>query len=400
MSTHPHLALALELTQLPTAAGREDRVITFIERWCQSRPELVLTRDQAGNMIIAFPGAQSSQPLFITGHLDHPAFVVERVINDTAVELSFRGGVMDVFFEAAPITLFAASATLEGTLTGQANPSKPAGQHYTAAFPSTQGIRVGDIARWTMPPAHIDAQGLFHTHACDDLVAVAAALCAFDELRAKRAQGESIPDVRLLFTRAEEIGFIGAIAACKLGTMPAGSRVIALENSRAFPDSPIGGGPIVRVGDRISIFNTTLTAACAARAEELFGNPANPAASQTTANTIKRPWQRKLMAGGACEASVFCHHGYEATCICLPLGNYHNMPHLDALQAGTYNRDTLGPPRCAPEFIHTNDYLALIELLVALGQKIPANPGLGDRFNKLYNDRHYVLHRGSHNLNA
>jgi endoglucanase len=134
-----------------------------------------------------------------------------------------------------------------------------------------------------------------------------------------------------------------------------------------------------------------LTAACAARSEEIFGGPANPKASETNAQVVKRPWQRKLMAGGACEASVFCQYGYEATCICLPLGNYHNMPHLEALQGGTYDAALLGPARCAREFVHTGDYLGMVELLVALGQKLPeASAGAG-RFEKLWAERKYVL---------
>ncbi|MCA3005638.1 MAG: hypothetical protein IOD15_09795, partial [Phycisphaerales bacterium] len=197
----------------------------------------------------------------------------------------------------------------------------------------------------------------------------------------------------LLFTRAEEIGVLGAIAACRLGTIQRGARVIALENSRSFEDSPIGGGPIVRVGDRISVFTPWLTAACGERAEALFGGPAQPRATETNAGVIRRPWQRKLMAGGACEASVFCHYGYEATCLCLPLGNYHNMPHLAAMQAGTYDASVLGPPRCAPEFIHTGDYLGLVDLLVDLASAPPEqqDSSFSRRLDKLLAEKGYVL---------
>src|SRR6201999_2683485 len=96
----------------------------------------------------------------------------------------------------------------------------------------------------------------------------------------------------LLFTRAEEIGFVGALAAVKERTMPVGSRAIALENSRSFDDSPIGGGPVGRVGDRLSIFSPSLTGAIAARAEQV-------------AASLPWKWQRKLMAGGALEGEVF-----------------------------------------------------------------------------------------------
>src|SRR5690606_36956692 len=112
-------------------------------------------------------------------------------------------------------------------------------------------------------------------------------------LRERNAGEREGEDVRLLFTRAEEIGFVGAIAACKHNTIPAGARLIALENSRAFPDSPIGGGPIVRVGDRISVFTPVLTAAIAKRAEEITGAPAQPRATETKSQTTTpRRWQR------------------------------------------------------------------------------------------------------------
>ena len=399
----PRLGTLLDLTPIPTASGREGRVVRFIERWAQARPWLAFTRDPAGNLVIQAREAKPSPtPLFITGHLDHPAFVVERVLAPGVVEVSFRGGVMDVFFEDAPVTLYdERDAPYAARLTGLASTSSPAGKHYVAEVegaPRGAGanLRVGDVGTWTLPGAEIDAQGLLHTPCCDDLAAVAAALEAMSALfptaEAARAGGGA-PDVRLLFTLAEEIGFIGAIAACKHQTMPKGSRVLALENSRAFPDSPVGGGPIVRVGDRLSVFTPWLTAACAARAEQAFGGAAQPRASQTSAQASPRPWQRKLMAGGACEASVFCHAGYDATCLCLPLGNYHNMPHLAELQGGVYDRAALGPPRAAREFIHTQDYLGLIDLLVALGRTPPeaADSGVGKMTERLWNERKYVL---------
>jgi endoglucanase len=382
----------LQVTQLPTAAGREANVVAWIERWVGERPDLRLTQDDAGNLVVA-PEPRwgtGDEPIFITAHLDHPAFVVERAVGPGTVELSFRGGVMDVFFEDAPIRVHTAGGSVPGTLVGEAPASSALGKHYLAEVRGPAGV--GDIATWEMPPGEIDGEGVVHTHACDDLAAVAAALSALEELRARRARGEPVLDVRLLFTRAEEIGFIGAIAACKLGTMPKGSRVIALENSRSFPDSPIGGGPIVRVGDRMSIFTPWLTNACAKRAEELAGAPAQPRASETHAQAAgKMRWQRKLMSGGACEASVYCAFGFDATCLCLPLGNYHNMPNLTELQEGRYDRSALGPARCAREQIAASDYLGLVQLLAGLGQSLPREDPVMARIEKLYADKKHVL---------
>jgi endoglucanase len=75
----------------------------------------------------------------------------------------------------------------------------------------------------------------------------------------------------------------------------------------------MGNGPILRVGDRASAFTPAATAHCHRVAREL-------AASDKTFR-----YQRKLMDGGTCESSAFCALGYDATGICVALGNYHNV---------------------------------------------------------------------------
>src|SRR3954469_6294750 len=89
-----HLKWLLELTQVPTAAGREQRVIRWIEKWVAARPRLSLSRDSAGNLVIkqggmALGAGAVGRPVYLTAHMDHPAFVVERIIAPTAVEVSF-----------------------------------------------------------------------------------------------------------------------------------------------------------------------------------------------------------------------------------------------------------------------------------------------------------------------
>jgi endoglucanase len=105
------------------------------------------------------------------------------------------------------------------------------------------------------------------------------------------------------------------------------------------------------------------------------------------------------MAGGACEASVFCAAGYDATCLCLPLGNYHNMGDLAAVQEGTNQ----GPARIEREFISVADFDGLVDLLVACGQDSrveqdnPLGPGLvaggavPALVEKLWGERKFVL---------
>lgn len=404
---HEHWLVAL--TQIPTVPGREQRVAAWIREWVAARPDLSLTEDQAGNLHIAsggadspagsFPGAGARAPLYVTAHLDHPGFVLERVLSRSTVQVAFRGGVLDPYFEGARIVLHAADGSSHpARLVGGAEVGCAVFRSFLAELDQPAGncLRAGDIATWELPPARIE-DGLLHAPACDDLAAVAAALAARDVLREASTRGQtSGHEVCLLFTRAEEVGFLGAIAACREAAIPRAARVITLENSRSFEDSPVGGGPIVRVGDRLTVFSPALTAAIALRAQQLAQPasvrdvsaaaqplPAVPSGSDTSAWR----WQRRLMPGGACEASVFCAFGYEATCLCLPLGNYHNMGALADVQAGRPS----GQARVAPEFISVADFHGLVDLLVACAVHLPAGDPVGPLIETMWSQRAFVL---------
>lgn len=390
MAADAELRWLLELTSIPTAAGREGRVVEWIDRWAAERSDLALTKDQAGNLLISTRdggvsgSSGQARPLFITAHLDHPAFVVERILGPATLLASFRGGVMDPYFKDAVVRVVRAGST---DCSEQQSVARVTEKTKKEPFPEcliefdgegepAQRFSPGDIAVWDLPDARIEGD-LLHAPACDDLAAVAAALATMERLRGTpHAAG-----VRLLFTRAEEIGFIGAIAACKLGTMPGDARVIALENSRSFAESPIGGGPIVRVGDRLSIFHPGLTGSIAGVAQRLADEAKGHAAPFT--------WQRRLMPGGACEATVFQAYGYESTCVCLPLGNYHNMADLERVQAG--DAAVIAGARVGPEMISVSDYKGMIALLEACAAGLASVEPLAARLEKMYAEKSFVL---------
>lgn len=356
-------ALLAELTQIPTAAGLEDRVIAFVDAWIAARTDRVLAeRDDAGNILLWQRRRPAGvAPILFTAHLDHPAFVVTGTASDGTLALEFRGGVNDPYFKGAALEVFdretnrsydARITSLDAKIDPATKPFKtvvarlatPAGR----AAAARGLIAPGSIARWKFPKAEIRG-GIVHTHACDDLAALAAALVAFDGI----SRDPALAHVALLFTRSEEIGFIGAIGAARAGTVPKSARLVCLENSRSFPhDSPIGAGPIVRVGDRLSVFSPELT---------------NRIGDVAAAHAKDRPafrYQRKLMPGGACEATAFASFGIASTCVCLPLGNYHNMQDIDGVAAGTARA------RVGREFISADDFHGLVELLGAIARRL------------------------------
>ncbi len=401
--------LLINLTSIPTATGYEDRVIQFITRWVEDRPHLRLSRDKAGNLVIASAHAASMEdetgPIIFEAHLDHPAFVVESVESPKIVTAAFRGGVMAPYFDNARVALRHANgdSTL-GAIRSTEAPEEPARPFRVARieFEKATDAQVGDMLTWDLPDSIIEDDRL-HAPACDDLAAVASALCAMDELTSNANSADpAATNVQLLFTRAEEVGFVGAIAACKLNTIPPGARIIALENSRSFDDSPIGGGPIVRVGDRLSVFSPTLTAAVAKIAQQLTGESDRKVGSASDGGALQPDaiepienfaWQRKLMPGGACEATAFQAYGHESTCVCLPLGNYHNMGELDSVeQAVKAKSDSIHAP-IKPEVIAISDFHNLVELLIACGRHLGTVEPITTRLDKLYDDRRFVLDR-------
>lgn len=359
--------ILVDLTSVPTAAGREHRVLRFIDTWLSQRTWLQAKRDPSGNVLITRTRDADSgdPPLLFTAHLDHPAFVVESVGAHGALELTFRGGVRDPYFQNARISVRPESGQRIPADLRTAAPADPL-RRCTAQLEdpaAASGLAPGDVAVWDLPDAEI-IDGELHAQACDDLAAAASALCALDEV----GDSDTPAPVGLLLTRAEEVGFIGAIAACKGRTIPRKARILALENSKSFDESPIGGGPIVRVGDYTSTFDPDLT--------YRIGRVAADLAAEDETFT----WQRKLMPGGTCEASAYQAYGYKATCLCLPLGNYHNM-----------NEETASIDR---EVISLRDFDGLARLLVACGSALdqPDNrPALRQRLDGLFKQRRRLV---------
>ena len=315
MTTAPqrkkHLQWLCELTGIPTAAGKEHRVIAWVRAWAKQRPNLKLTADKAGNLIIkpiAKPPKNAPRPVYITAHLDHPAFVVRKVLDDQTIELEFRGGVHDLYFKNAKLNIYDADdAAHRAVILKLDSKAKPFKRIIVKLTKKTDAIAHGDVGRWAFTGRGAKPtiyKGILHTPACDDLAAVAAALATLDILHKRKGMRH----VGVLLTVAEEVGFIGAIAACKNRSVPKSARLICLENSRSYAESPIGAGPIVRVGDRISVFDPKLT------------NLISLIMGAYAKKNPKYKWQRKLMPGGACEATAFSTYGYESTCLCLPLG--------------------------------------------------------------------------------
>jgi hypothetical protein len=112
----------------------------------------------------------------------------------------------------------------------------------------------GYFGMWDLPAFLLQGDSI-HSRACDDLIGCAAIVATVRDLVVARAPAS----VYGVFTRAEEVGFIGAIQLAKSKQLPQDVTVVSLETSAELPPAKIGAGPIVRVGDRTSVFDPATT---------------------------------------------------------------------------------------------------------------------------------------------
>jgi endoglucanase len=285
VETDSLLALIRSVLAQPTAPFHEDAVRAEILMQLAQCPHVRVTQDAFGNVIAQYQRGNAAPRYAFAAHMDHPGFVGEEFLGSVPKEYLAKG---------APKRDF------------------------------------GAFAMWDLPACQVQ-DGRIYSRACDDLISCAAILALFHEL--EKTQGEA--SVIGLFTRAEEVGFIGAIHLAKSGQIAHDITIVSLETSseRSSGAGRMGEGVIIRVGDRTSIFDDSATRALT-----------------TLAIENKLPHQRCLMSGGTCEATAYQLYGYRTGALCVALGNYHNC----------------GPDTTiAAEFVSVEDVQGMMRLLVA-----------------------------------
>lgn len=345
------LPILADLASQPSAPLREqgvaDRIVAFLQQHAIGH-----TSDPYGNLLARVQRGASGTPLAMVAHMDHPAFEVTAV-EGTAITGLLLGGVRPEALPAGtPLRLHTACGWHPATLAAPATLSEDRREvHLSIIGPAD--VAPGDWGVWEMPEFREADDGLIHARACDDLAGCASILAAL----AEAAAGDWPCDVTGVFTRAEEVGLVGASLVGQQGLLPPDTVVVSVESSRQLPGAVQGAGPVIRVGDVRRTFHPEAEALLQAGSDAL--------------KAADSGWkvQRQLMSGGTCEATAFALYGYRTTGIALPLGNYHNVP--DAHYEGT--PPTGDAARVAPEYIHRDDLRGAARLL-AEAAKQAANP--------------------------
>lgn len=283
--------LTRSILSQPTAPFHEERVKAEIRLQLEKLRFVTLQEDTFGNLIARYSRGNARPKFAFSVHMDHPGWVQKP--GGAPGEMTFLGGVKKEYLDKGTVQSF------------------------------------GEFGMWNIPAFDVKDDKIYG-RACDDLIGCSAMVAMLCDLEENSVNASVI----VLFTRAEEVGFIGAILLAKSKFLPKNITVLSVETSAELPPAKMGAGPIIRVGDRSSIFDPEVTLQLSLLAKK---------------NKIVH--QRCLMSGGTCEGTAYQNFGIRTGALCVALANYHNCA------AST---------QIVREFVSYSDYVGLIALCVAI----------------------------------
>ncbi|NQW21704.1 MAG: M20/M25/M40 family metallo-hydrolase [Chloroflexi bacterium] len=311
--------------------------------------------DEWGNVLAAKTGTNRNVPgIAFVAHTDHPGYEV--VSQDgSKLTLKILGSVgIAAGRVGTPILVIGAhgeriNAVVTGAkpVDGDVPKSRAAAGWLgtdTVFAELSEHVDLGKLPRPVVPdlPDFFVENDLIHMRAADDLAGCAAILAALESISTTPTDG----NVYGLFTRAEEVGLVGARVAAENNLLPKNTIIVSVETSSVLPGAEIGEGVVIRTGDRTATFDY--------EAEAYLGSAAQKIKSANPYFKI----QRQLMSAGGCEASAFKAFGYKVTGTAFPLGAWHNR----------------GESGVEAEFISKSDFVGGITLIAEAAKLAGTSP--------------------------
>ena len=351
------LHIAEELLALPAVPFREEPVRRYIRRFCTSRG-VAVREDDMGNLIAVYGRNYRNPVLAFGAHMDHPGFIIEKDSRRKRTTALFYGGIEEEYFRTAKVRVFTGTGDVLGRVRRTAFNRRKRIQRVWLTLDGS--VKAGDTAMWDLTPFRVKS-GRLYSRGCDDGVGCVSVLALFDELVRRRVRKKVLG----VFTVAEEGGLNGAKYLALKRRIPRRATVIAIETSRELPVAPMGEGVVIRVGDRVRVFDPAVTRFMEQVARKLRRHSRHFRA------------QRALMDGGTCEASIYQASGYAVGAACVPLGNYHNR--------------NFRTGRIAPEYVSVTDLVNMVRLFVGMVRRSGDLPKFAYERPPLYREERRAL---------
>ena len=315
-----------ELLRVPTGPFNELWLRDELIRRLGTLHYTACETDQFGNLRVRYNPRGKRPAFFLQAHLDHPGFL-------------YLGGGQAEILGGLSNNLTGGKLRFFPSASSRGIPARIIGVHTKGQLRMAQvkiirDVPLGTPGMFDFPPL-VKKGNYLEGRAFDD--PLGAALLAYVLEQASRKKLRQSFDV--LFTRAEEVGFVGALSTIKRKSFNLPKTMLNIEMPGVSASLVAGDGVMIRAGDRIYNFDPELTSHLSHIAEELQAS---------------RPWfraQRRLGLKGITEATAFSLHGFRAGGLCVPVERAHN---------------TGSKGRPAPERVHINDLLSLVEILMCL----------------------------------
>ena len=297
------LAILRDLGQCPATAFNEGLVSAKLRSILKDN-NIAYFQDDYGNIIAKISGTQSThRPIAYVAHMDHPGYEIIRIEDGFFVGKSL-GGVPKAAANKGADCISFDQHNNRYPCTIEPWDGAPEGE---VRIVSEKRLEVGTPITFNLQDFDLKGDKI-EMRALDDLAGCASIMAALIELNHEPVK----TDVFGIFTRAEEVGLVGAGLISTEQTIPTNCFVVSVETSSVIPGVEQGMGPVIRTGDASYTFD--------AAAEQILALAKNALVSED--QNFK--WQRQLMGAGSCEATAFAVNGYSTTGVAFPLGNWHN----------------------------------------------------------------------------
>ena len=299
------LEIISKISSIPSLPFQEQQIAKYITDLLREW-RISYEVDQFGNIIAVLPGESLTDGIGFVAHMDHPGFEIVQKENSNFIAKALGGVPEWTFTKKTPVKIVGNdNEIIKGYLNGRFGSINDRMVYVHTDNDKKVNISAGVI---------FDVEGFNISNntikmlAADDLAGCSAILAALESARHLKLN----QTIYGIFTRAEEVGLVGARAIAKNKTIPMDTFIVSVESSRELAGAHAGSGPVIRTGDALFTFNYEAEQILSIARENLENNSTDFQA------------QRQLMSGGVCEASAFIVNGYRSTGIALPLRNYHN----------------------------------------------------------------------------
>ena len=343
MSETRHLRAVLEC---PTAPLHESEVMAFISTFGSLRG-LSETRDAYGNLVLTLEGHvglphEGHAPLTFLAATDHPGCEIVAVAGNIA-EAIWHGELPAASVGDARLRFFGSNVPRAARITSLSTRTTPGGEVVVdRLLLSPEGrVHVGDFGVLDFPGVSTEGEWL-RARGASQLVGTGLLLELLDRLVLGRldlgrlALGRSTARVQAVFVRASVLMHAGALAALKSGIFLAGQSVISVHGCPEQPGASCGGGPVLRLGDALGLYDPGLCRALAQLASRHHLSDGHP-------------FQLAHLPVGHSDAGVLGLHGLSTAAITVPIRS----------------DGELGPGR-QPEWFCTSDALACVDLMATI----------------------------------